>query len=490
MVTGKNPGKIGIFGFLKMNEDGATSVVDSSCQDAESIWDILGEFGLCVGVLNVPATYPPSIVNGFMVTGLLTPTGKDYTYPSELAQELDRVVDGYLIEPIVSHSQMREDRKQAFLSELETACNKRTRAAKYLMNKYPWDFFMLVYRATDLAQHYFLGDNLVKECYMMIDRAVGELSALLRQEDHLMIVSDHGTAPLHLTFYVNEWLMRQRLLKLKHQHPGHRGALFGRLRKAIIAHIPARIIHLLVDVMPDEFVKRFAMIGIIRDSAEDLRNAIDWAGTIAYSLPGFHGIFVNRRHESVRSQPEYDEVRDNIIDRLRSIEQFEGFDLRFHVWRREEIYHGRHTRSAPDIVLGLPEARRQRDDTWGTINVSSFFDVDFDGIKIKGSFWGGPPTPGGHRADGIWMMKGPGVKNINVDANMVDIHPTILRIFDIPAPNDLDGAVLQVFKNDSKGYRTRTTKHRYARKPTQNATLSVAEEERIVERLKKLGYLG
>ena len=42
-----------------------------------------------MGAINVPISYPPEPVNGFMVSGLLTPSGAAYTWPPELAEELD-----------------------------------------------------------------------------------------------------------------------------------------------------------------------------------------------------------------------------------------------------------------------------------------------------------------------------------------------------------------------------------------------------------------
>ena len=62
------------------------------------MWEIAGEAGKKCVVMGVPVTYPPTPVNGLMVTGMLTPRGAaDYTYPPELKDEIASAVGEYVV---------------------------------------------------------------------------------------------------------------------------------------------------------------------------------------------------------------------------------------------------------------------------------------------------------------------------------------------------------------------------------------------------------
>ena len=51
-----------------------------------------------LGVVNVPMTYPPKEVNGYLVSGIMTPSLKsDFTFPSDLKDELLDAIPGYNI---------------------------------------------------------------------------------------------------------------------------------------------------------------------------------------------------------------------------------------------------------------------------------------------------------------------------------------------------------------------------------------------------------
>ena len=54
-----------------------------------TLWQILGDHGLKVGSVNVPMTYPPTPVNGFLVSGFETPGPEsDFVYPPELKKAI------------------------------------------------------------------------------------------------------------------------------------------------------------------------------------------------------------------------------------------------------------------------------------------------------------------------------------------------------------------------------------------------------------------
>jgi predicted AlkP superfamily phosphohydrolase/phosphomutase len=71
-MTRRNPGKHGIFGFTSyadQDEEQAQLISSLHVKD-ETLWQILSSHGKRVGVMNVPVTYPPKKVNGFLISGL------------------------------------------------------------------------------------------------------------------------------------------------------------------------------------------------------------------------------------------------------------------------------------------------------------------------------------------------------------------------------------------------------------------------------------
>jgi len=104
-----------------------------------------------------------------------------------------------------------------------------------------------------------------------------------------------------------------------------------------------------------------------------------------------------------------------------------------HIWVKEEIY-GKGTKSTPDIVFGMAE------------DYSYSHQYPFEGI-IR------PANVGDHAIDGIFIAYGDKInKNKKVvGAEIVDLAPTILHMFGIPIPKDMDGKVLsEIFKKGSE----------------------------------------
>jgi predicted AlkP superfamily phosphohydrolase/phosphomutase len=98
-MTGMNPGKHGIVDFTEhVKGEYKLKFLNASHRRGKSLWRILSDHGKRVGVLNVPFTYPPEEVNGFMISGMDAPsTDSDYTYPKELSEEISTQVGEYII---------------------------------------------------------------------------------------------------------------------------------------------------------------------------------------------------------------------------------------------------------------------------------------------------------------------------------------------------------------------------------------------------------
>jgi hypothetical protein len=99
-VTGKNPGRHGVFDFIRPRA-GKFDMVNASQIDGRMIWEYLSDAGLTCGVLNVPITYPPRQVNGYLVPGLLSPDQGKTTYPPDFLRLTKSELGPYRLTPRV-----------------------------------------------------------------------------------------------------------------------------------------------------------------------------------------------------------------------------------------------------------------------------------------------------------------------------------------------------------------------------------------------------
>ncbi|WP_193383885.1 hypothetical protein [Pyrococcus yayanosii] len=93
----------------------------------------------------------------------------------------------------------------------------------------------------------------------------------------------------------------------------------------------------------------------------------------------------------------------------------------------------------------------------------------------KNPFRRGTPA---HRLNGIFLAYGPGIKKgYKIEnAKIYDIAPTILHIFGLPIPNDMDGRVLmEIFEEDSE----------FAKRKPKYVDPSYYEKKQEDEKLKK-----
>ena len=99
-ITGKNPGKHGIYDFFETLPDSyGVRFLNASFRSGKSIWRLVSEAGKKVGIINVPITYPAEEVNGFLIPGLDSPgTEGNFAYPRGLMEEINEHSGEYIVE--------------------------------------------------------------------------------------------------------------------------------------------------------------------------------------------------------------------------------------------------------------------------------------------------------------------------------------------------------------------------------------------------------
>jgi len=497
-MTGKNPGKHGIVGFFtRENDSYVVKVINSTHRSAKEIWTILSEKGKKVGIVNVPLTYPPKSVNGFMVTGMMTPPKSDnFTYPPPLKEEVEKVVGSGTLDPLLTSL----EREEVFINEVFDSTEKLAKISLLLTEKQEPDFFMVVFNGTDYIQHRFWkyidpkhpeykAEKSVKyrkmflQLYQRIDEILGNFLKKTDERTTVIVMSDHGSGPLHKYIHVNSWLMQTGLLKLRKR-------LTTRLKCFLYRRgiNPQKILNALfsihlgnIRIKTDRTDKKLQSISNkLFLSFSD----VDWPKTKAYSI-GSGIIYINLKGRepsgTVSPGQEYESLREQISARLYGLKDPEtGEFVIKKVYKKEEIYRGPHIDTLPDIVF-IPKP-----------GYTTFEEHEF---AAKSVITQTKIISGTHRLNGILIMKGGGIKKSATlqDASIMDVAPTILYLLGLPIPTDMDGRVLE-------GALTSSYLHlnpvRYAKDSTQvllkkkDEVYEDKDEEEIKSRLRALGYIA
>ena len=485
MMTGKNPGKLGVFDLLKREGYGVEP--NDYCYGGHApLWHILNAYGIRTGVMNLPGTYPPEEVDGFMVTGMMTPSKwSTFSYPSTLAADLDNTVSQYEIDV----PQWQYFDKGHFIKDVYKVTEKRGRAAEHLIESIPCDFYMVVFTSGDRLQHVLWRDKETIEAYWEeLDRIVERILRLLGDNTLVLVVSDHGFGPLEKTFYVNEWLHSRGYLRMKRiineKITVRLGRIFERLYRLLgekkLLH-PVTVF--LNKVMGRDRLWKYAYSYL---SNERLKGRVNWAKTKAFSCvhtSHFGHVYLNME-EGMRFgcvlEEEREGLRCAIIDELKSLtDPTTGERLKVDVYTAEEAYSGSHLDEAPDIVFIIDDGMCEVDAKVGDGNLFE------PGSPMTG--WTGT-----HKKDGVFIARGPGIKQgYRVEkARIVDIAPTILHLFGIPLPGDMDGRVLEeIFTEDAEIPEREELTPSGSRKAL-NVGLNEEEKALIEARLRRLGYIA
>jgi predicted AlkP superfamily phosphohydrolase/phosphomutase len=488
-ATGVNLGKHSVFDFIRPM-GGRYDLVNATSIRAPTLWKILSEAGRKVGVMNVPVTYPPQPVNGFVIGGMLSPMSGAFTYPTDLLDQYEGQLEPYRIAP---HVQYKPGNETEFIDDLLNLVERRGEYALRLMADYPYDFLMFHFQATDVMQHAFwryvdpshprydpqaaarFGSGL-EQLYRRVDDYIGQMRDRLTDDTTVIVMSDHGFGSLHYVVNMNLFLLDQGLLKLK------KGA-WTRLKAGLFRAglTPASIWHL---------VERTGLQNYVWQVSKSTRNKVvgkflsfddvDWSQTVAYSIGHVGQIYVNlkgREPEGVVEPGEqYEAVKQRVTNALHQLRHPEtGQPLMDRVIPGDQVVHGPYAHQGPDLHIVM--------DGYRTISFPLFAtDRHIVTRQIRGD-------SGCHRLHGVFIAAGPEIQPGKTIENphIMDLAPTILHLMNLPVLDDMDGHVLT----------EALTSDRPVKRQANGATdekaygeLSQEEEAEVEDRLRALGYLG
>jgi predicted AlkP superfamily phosphohydrolase/phosphomutase len=393
MLSGYTPGDLGIYGFR--NRWGRNyeelKLATSRSVAVPRLWDLVGATGGRTVTLGVPGTYPPSPVNGCLVSCFLAPSTKaTYTFPRGLQDELQALTGGYVLDV----SDFRSEDKSGVAQRIFDMTEQRFAVARHFATSKDWRLFTFVDMGPDRLHHGFWKHcepshprhdplnpyrDLFRDYYRALDRHLGEFLAVLPEGTTVLVVSDHGAQSMRGGFRINQWLVEQGLLTLT-----RRPAYGERLNLT----------------------------------------EVDWDRTIAWAHGGYYArIHLNVRDREPRGtvpSTHYAAVRDAVARSLEAIVDERGASLGTRALRPEDLYPTVRG-TAPDLLVYLGDLQ------WRALET---FDPD-GGLYSFENDTGSDDA--NHAPEGVLMLADEALPTgFKPGMSIYDVTPTLCRLLELP----------------------------------------------------------
>jgi predicted AlkP superfamily phosphohydrolase/phosphomutase len=505
-LTGKNPGKHGIFGFDHRKPGTYTwALTTSRDRVGPDLGQIISARGGSAGFLFVPLTYPPYPVNGFMVSGMGTPGPKvDFTFPIELKRKLMGKFDPNQV--FVESPVTYQDPVECF-EALERSIAHQYAIYESLVQEFDdLSCEVVVFVQPDRVQHFGwhymdpssplysidlsgrsagLQDAILR-IYRRLDEVVGRVMERLDPNATLIIMSDHGAGPYDKFVDLNAWLLQEGYLCLLDSSGPSLDSSIARLY-SVWQVWGRKVIPFGFRKWLKERLSHGLKARLESEKQNPVATRIDWSRTRAFSegIEGLITLNVEGRepHGVVSPGKEREELIEEIAQRLSLLRDMEtGFPVVERVWRREEIYEGAALEQAPDLILAWHGERYYSKAIWNAKR-NVFWAPD----QWRAS---SPLTLSGcHRREGVIFAKGPSVATgaFIQGAEIIDVAPTVLALMGLPLLPDFDGKVLQELTVGIEGIQVEKTEG--GLQSIEPEVYSEEEAKQVEDLLRGLGYI-
>jgi predicted AlkP superfamily phosphohydrolase/phosphomutase len=477
LVTGRTPGNHGIMDFFRFESPQSRylRLLDSRDVRCETLWSLVSRHGLKATVLNFPMMIPPRPIVGHSVPGWAPWRHlRRLCFPRELFDKI-KTIPGFNVQELAMDLQLEGraiegSSKEEYEGWVQFHIRREKQwfeILRYLMQEEPCDLTAVLFDGVDKLQHLlwrFIDPaylpshpsaweqriaDLCHEYFRYLDDLLAEIVALAGPEATVFVTSDHGFGPSTEVFYLNEWLSRQGHLAWAADAP-HDTSETGRLG-----------------------------LGTIRRSP----TMLDWSRTTAYGMtPSSNGVHIavaGRKGPEGIDPSAYERVRSLLIEQLSELsDPLTGGRVVTQVWTREEAFSGNQMAMAPDLTLSLRDG--------------GFISILRSDMVLKSR----PEVVGTHRPQGIFLAKGPGIRQgLALPAlSIIDVAPTLLYTLGLAVPSDLEGRVAEeIFAptvlQDRPVRSAEPTQVPEAFPQWTDAKEDPEGEAQVLERLKNLGYV-
>ena len=199
--TGVTPEKHHIFGFFHPSG----RLYNSHDIHYPKFWQTAANYGKRSAIINMPLTYPIQPNNGCLVSSFLTPPSANFAYPTQL--QLKLLKSHYQIDLPSNHHGFAPETppspsaKRTLHRQILSLIASREKAAITIAKQEAWDIFFVLFKATDLSQHFFWDAKETLAVYQRIDQAIAKIlhaykTAHPKTKVNILIISDHGFHPI------------------------------------------------------------------------------------------------------------------------------------------------------------------------------------------------------------------------------------------------------------------------------------------------------
>jgi predicted AlkP superfamily phosphohydrolase/phosphomutase len=366
-MTGVNPGKHNIYGFMELRPYSYKFYFPNSDNiKSDTIWDILGRNGKRSIVINVPSTYPAKPLNGMLTAGFVSLDLQKATYPDEAYQYLRSI--NYRMD-VESHKASQS--LELLAEDIDSTFKTRREAILHFYDNEEWDLFIGTITETDRLHHFLwsaLEDSshplhgFFTNFYRQVDNLIGELTERCAKDTFFFIVSDHGFTAIKQEVYLNSFLKEMGFLRFKKEQP---------------------------------------------ESLEDIHPE-----STAFALDPSR-IYINTKDRYPSGKVEQNHYEDNRVkvkEALLNL-RIDGEKVIKEVFKREELYKGPYFNAAPDLIA---------------LANTGF---DLKGQINKSTVYGKSIFTGAHTHDNATFFINRTIKKDTI--NIIDIAPTVLNLMGI-----------------------------------------------------------
>ena len=293
---------------------------------------------------------------------------------------------------------------QAFLAQCYANHDDRERMLFDALEKTQQGLCACVFDTTDRVQHMFwryLEDDhpaardvprdqrpsVIQDLYSRMDKLIGRVMGQIDDKTLLMVVSDHGFKSFARCVNLNAWLHQNGYLALK---PG-------------------------------------------KTESGDWFDDVDWSRTRAYTM-GLNGLYLNlkgrEREGIIEPGADADALKDELRHKLDGlVDPASGRAGITGVFDCDSVYAGPYVDNAPDLIVGYGDGFRA---SWDSVMGKVTSRIFEDNLKA----WSGDHCIDPRLVPGVLFCNR---KISDEKPAIVDVAPTVLKLFGLALPGHLDG---------------------------------------------------
>ena len=479
LQTGCYPEKTGVFAFHGYSRQ-TRHIRLNSFQEIQvpTIWELLSDAGKKVVSINMPMTSPPPQVKGVIIPGLTCPEiSRETVFPPEIFDKYIKFNPDYCV---VNNS--TQPNLKSYVDSAAKTEQVRCELALKLMQDEDWDLFSVQIQSTDAFQHknWWALDpaaegftdadyNQAAEFYQGIDSIIGKLVKAAGNSVLTVIASDHGFCSKKAEIGINTWLSQNGFLVSHSPEPEHPAkTIKEKLKRKFpplksLAGLYGQILKSSTSLCQREKKNQKLYSETV---VRHIRETIDLDQSLAFSLGGMAGSLyltdVNRKHEA-----------DIMINGL--LEAYGPNSLEPLITSIKPLPSSLNSEGpsfSPDFMINFAPGVEAR--------------INPEGKSVIRSGVINNKQTGTHEQEGVFVLHGPGVNaDSSLNADIVDIAPTILAFLSAPVPGQIDGSVLHpVFEKPLEVCYKHTDKIKKNSADYSNTAQSLVEKQ-----LEDLGYL-